>query len=203
MRRILFLLWAMWAMPVAQAIRRALVVVDMTVEQVANISFQKDKMIQTIRELAQSGTFDALIDSHLWFEKGGPPSSLAEMFPHIGHAGTPGAELIPELRDLGLEFVKNYQYSCFAGGADLESHLHKLGIEEVVITGINTDYCVMATALDSFYNMFQTRVVESGVSSFNGKAGHLEGLKSIRRFLGNIVVGPEEYLQTGPVTIQA
>eukprot|EP00438_Fugacium_kawagutii_P030142 Skav235164 [mRNA] locus=scaffold721:55412:56373:+ [translate_table: standard] len=78
--------YVLLAMPLVQAVRRALVVVDMTVEQVANISFQKDEMIQTIRELAQSG-----------------------------------------------------QYSCFAGGADLESHLRKLRIEEVVITGINTD----------------------------------------------------------------
>jgi nicotinamidase-related amidase len=36
-------------------------------------------------------------------------------------------------------FCLGLRYSCFAGGADLESHLHKLGIEEVVITGINTD----------------------------------------------------------------
>ena len=72
--------------------------------------------------------------------------------------------------------------------------------------------------------MFQTRVVESGVSSFNGKAGwvflaaesmteqhwtapvpgsgHLEGLKDIRRFLGNIVVGPEEYVQSAAVSWQ-
>eukprot|EP00434_Breviolum_minutum_P013683 symbB.v1.2.012062.t1/scaffold825.1/size159525/3 len=195
------ILWVFWAMPLVHALRRALVVVDMTVEQVANIKFQKDEMIQTIKNLAQSGQFDALVDSHLWFEKGGPPSSLAEMYPHIGRAGTPGAELIPELRGLGLDFVKKYQYSCFAGGSSLESYLRNHSIEEVVITGINTDYCVMATALDSFYAMFQTRVVESGVSSFNGKAGHLEGLKDIRRFLGNIVVGPEEYVQSAAVSI--
>jgi len=197
------ILWVFWALPLVHALRRALVVVDMTVEQVANIKFQKDEMIQTIKNLAQSGQFDALVDSHLWFEKGGPPSSLAEMYPHIGRAGTPGAELIPELRGLGLDFVKKYQYSCFAGGSPLESYLRNHSIEEVVITGINTDYCVMATALDSFYAMFQTRVVESGVSSFNGKAGHLEGLKDIRRFLGNIVVGPEEYMQSAAVSIWA
>ena len=64
--------------------KRALVVVDMTVEQVANISFQKEEMIRTIRHLAESGNFvprrriglvsdgsqDAKIDSRLWFEKG-------------------------------------------------------------------------------------------------------------------------------------
>ncbi|CAJ1385273.1 unnamed protein product [Effrenium voratum] len=192
-----------FALPCIAAMKRALVVVDMTVEQVANISYQKDEIIQTIRRLAQSGKFDAIIDSHLWFEKGGPPSSLAEMFPNIGHAGTEGANLIPELRDLGLEFVKKYQYSCFAGGSDLESHLRKLGIEEVVITGINTDYCVLATALDSFYAMFQTRVVESGVSSFNGRAGHLEGLKDIRRYLGDIVVGSDNYLPESGVAIHS
>eukprot|EP00439_Symbiodinium_sp_Y106_P060144 s3918_g8.t2 len=195
-------LWLL--LPLADAaMRRALVVVDMTVEQVANISYRKKEVISTIRNLAQNGQFDALIDSHLWFEKGGPPSSLAEMYPDIGRAGTPGAELIPELRGLGLEFVKKYQYSCFGGGADLERHLREHKIDEVVITGINTDYCVLATALDSFYALFQTRVVESGVSSFNGRAGHLEGVRSIHRFLGDIVVGAEEFLPgTEAVTIQ-
>ena len=38
MRRILFLLWVM---PVAQAIRRALVVVDMTVEQAAAVGLME------------------------------------------------------------------------------------------------------------------------------------------------------------------
>lgn len=68
--------------------------------------------------------------------------------------------------------------------------------------------------------MFRTRVVGSGISSFNGRAGkdgavrravdreglhrdhsragHLEGLKDIRRFLGDIVVGADEYLGSDP-----
>ena len=106
-------LWLL--LPLADAaMRRALVVVDMTVEQarfrhffirawaccdsiseqVANISYRKKEVISTIRNLAQNGQFvawptvdtwqvtcarrspvpfatkDALIDSHLWFEKG-------------------------------------------------------------------------------------------------------------------------------------
>ncbi|CAE7326757.1 pncA [Symbiodinium natans] len=195
--------WALLLGLADATVRRALVVVDMTVEQVANISYRKKEVIDTIRKLAQSGQFEALIDSHLWFEKGGPASSLAEMYPDIGHAGTPGAELIPELQGLGLDFVKKYQYSCFGGGTDLERYLRERKIDEVVITGINTDYCVMATALDSFYLLFQTRVVESGVSSFNGRAGHLEGVRSIRRFLGDVVVGEDEFLAAPEaVTIQ-
>ena len=41
---------------------------------------------------------------------GGPPSSLAKMYPDIGRAGTPGAELIPELQGLGL--VPRPQRGC-------------------------------------------------------------------------------------------
>jgi len=208
MMRTLCIFWAMPAFPLVQALRRALVVVDVTVEEMVGIHFQRDEMIQTIKDLAQSGQFDALVDSHFWFDKDSPPSSFAELKPTLGRAGTPGADLIPELRGLGLDFVPKYQYSSFAGGSPLEAYLRNRSIEEVVITGINTDMCVLATALDSFYARFKTRVVNSGVSTFNGQIGQIDGLAAIKRYLcvgGSCdgVVGPDVYLKHNVPTILA
>jgi len=211
MMRTLCIFWAMPAFPLVQALRRALVVVDVTVEEMVDIHFQRDEMIQTIKDLAQSGQFDALVDSHFWFDKDSPPSSFAELKPTLGRAGTPGAELIPELRGLGLDFVPKYQYSSFAGGSPLEAYLRNRSIEEVVITGINTDMCVLATALDSFTARFKTRVVDSGVSTFNGQIGQIDGLAAIKRYLDrpgcngscDTVVGPAKYVKRNVPTILA
>ena len=44
----------------------ALVIIDMTVEQVANVSYRRSEILETIRRLTKEGNFSAVIDSHLW-----------------------------------------------------------------------------------------------------------------------------------------
>lgn len=160
-----------------------------------NIEYEKSTVVSNIQALALRGEFDVTIDSHLWFAPGGPPSSLHDMYPDIGLAGTPGAELIPDLRGVGLQFVQKYQYSCFAGGSNLEEYLLHKNITEVAIVGINTDYCVLATALDAFAARFRTYVVQDAVSSFHGRAGHEIGLKMIRQYLGDVCVNASHFLR--------
>ena len=58
-------------------------------------------------------------------------------------------------------------------------------VGEVFVTGINTDYCVFATALDSqSRGRFYTFVVGDAVSSCSGRRGHEEGLKRTENHLG-------------------
>ena len=58
-------------------------------------------------------------------------------------------------------------------------------VDEVFVTGINTDYCVFATAPDSqSRGRFFTFVVEDAVSSCSGRRGHEEGLKRTENHLG-------------------
>lgn len=175
--------------------RRALLVIDMTTEQMANISYRRDALVATVRNLVLNGGFDAKVDSHLWFSQDGPPSSLADMYPDIRRVGTAGAQLIPELQGLELDFVEKYQYSCFAGGSKLEDYLKESCIDEVVLVGINTDYCIFATALDSFANRFRTRVIQDGVSSLGGRQGHLHGVQMIEQFVGDVFVDASEFLE--------
>lgn len=83
-------------------------------------------------------------------------------------AGTPGAEFHPDLY-LPPETVLIQKgqtaddYSGFDGftlwGDSLEEVLDAHNIVEVDIVGIATDYCVKATALDAYANLFQPRII--------------------------------------------
>ncbi len=49
--------------------------------------------------------------------------------------------------------------------------LQAAGVEEVVIVGLATDYCVKATALDSIRLGFQTLVLTDGIAAVNVAEG--------------------------------
>ena len=174
----------------------------MSVEQVANLGYNKSKVISTISSLASSSTsrlFDLIVDSHLWI---GPDddTSLTKLYPDVGRRDTPGARLIPELErhlaplsNNNVTFIPKYNYSSFVD-TSLTSLLRQHGIEEVYLTGINTDYCIFATALDAFYAKFDVFVVEDGVSSVCGSSGHRQGLDMIRKFGCAEIVTAEQVL---------
>ena len=84
-----------------------------------------------------------------------------------------------------LEFVEKKHYSCFVDSKLLEK-LNEKKIEEVYIVGINTNYCVLATALDAqSRGRFFTFVVKDAASSNTGKESHEEGIRNIVKFLGS------------------
>jgi len=81
-------------------------------------------------------------------------------------AGTPGAELHPNLGTEHLEAVfdkgeHSAGYSGFEGRSDgtpLADWLREHGVDELELVGIATDHCVRATALDAARHGFATTV---------------------------------------------
>ena len=173
---------------------RALIIVDMSNEQVSPIEYNRKIVIQNCRKLAlnENDFFDLCIDSKLWLLSP-EESSLSWVWPETAKtmfvAGSEGASLIPELADISpVTFVPKNNYSCFAN-SKLLSTLRDAHIDEVYICGINTDYCVFATAMDSFQHMFRTFVVKDAVTSVRGKEAHVEGLHNLERhFSSNALV---------------
>jgi nicotinamidase/pyrazinamidase len=82
-------------------------------------------------------------------------------------ARSPGAEFHPDLDSASIEavFLKGAYaaaYSGFEGTADgvgLADWLRTRGVDDVVVVGIATDYCVRATAMDAVACGFTTRVL--------------------------------------------
>ena len=147
-------------------------------------------MIQNIRSLTTSGLFDLVVDSRLFLESP-DESSLSKVWEGSGttlfRAGSEGASLVPELRGIipNLTFVRKYNYSCFAGErCQLLNVLRLNDVTDLYLCGINTDYCVFATALDAFQRNLSVVVVSDAVSSVRGEEAHGEGLRNLERHFG-------------------
>jgi nicotinamidase-related amidase len=189
--------------------KHALIVVDMSVEQVGDVSYRREEVIENIRSLVLSDSsspgeansskplFDVVVDSRLWLESPSD-STLSWVWEGSGttmfKAGSEGASLIPELRGAAvggsrMTFVPKYNYSCFAGErCRLLSMLRSRGVTDVCVCGINTDYCVFATALDAFQNGLRVTVASDAVTSVRGRAAHDEGLRNLERHFGGTVL---------------
>ncbi len=87
--------------------------------------------------------------------------------------GTRGAEFHPELRvpkgavviSKGTE-PKREAYSGFQG-TDLEKRLKDLGVGEIVVGGLTTDYCVRQSSLDALKAGFKVKVLEDCIKGVN------------------------------------
>ncbi len=59
-------------------------------------------------------------------------------------------------------------------GRDLESALRELGVDELVICGLATDYCVRATALDALRRGMLVRILRDAIRGVDLKPGDSE-----------------------------
>jgi nicotinamidase-related amidase len=81
-------------------------------------------------------------------------------------AGTPGADVIPELapRPGDVVLPKRFYSSFFETG--LTSLLRQNGVEEVILVGQHTNICVRHTSSDAFNSGFAISVPLDGVAMF-------------------------------------
>lgn len=116
---------------------------------------------------------------------------------HCVH-NTPGAEFHPNLVSERIQQVflkgtgnKDDGYSAYeATNLDLVSYLKERGVDELYVTGLATDYCVRASALDSVRHGFRTYLVTDAIAAVNVKPG--DDAKAI-----------EEMKQAGVLAVQS
>lgn len=138
-----------------------------------------DAVVPVINRLAAS--FDHVITTQCW-HPANHCSFKAQGGPWPPHcvAGTPGAELHPELRvKPKLEVLKGTTaekdaYSAF-DDTGLAGWLRGRKVDTVFITGLATDYCVRATALDALKAGFHAYVVTDAVRGVEVKPGDSAG----------------------------
>jgi len=74
--------------------------------------------------------------------------------------GTPGARVLADLNPEPLDIIlPKRRFSAFFK-TDLDQTLRTLGVDTVAIGGINTHFCVLATALDAVSHDFHTIILE-------------------------------------------
>jgi nicotinamidase-related amidase len=102
-------------------------------------------------------------------------------------AGMPGVSVMPQVleeRDWVVDTKK--RYDCFIG-TDLDFLLRTHGINTVLITGVNTNSCVLSTACAACSRDYAVVVVEDCVDTMDGPALHDAALACIRTAFGNTV----------------
>ncbi|MEW6227633.1 MAG: isochorismatase family cysteine hydrolase [Bacillota bacterium] len=109
------------------------------------------------------------------------------MFPPHCIAGTPGADVVDELRPRpGDKVIPKRRYSAFFQ-TDLDLTLRELGIDEIMLVGVCTNICDLYTAADARMLGYKVTVPHDCVASFD-EAAHEFALKEMERTLGVNVV---------------
>jgi nicotinamidase-related amidase len=98
-------------------------------------------------------------------------------------AGTPGAEIVAALAPRPAEHVvRKRRYSGFYQ-TDLEDHLRALGVDTLIMAGLQTDCCVAHTAADGFFRGFRIVILEDAVGA-RTEEGHRRALAEASRLYG-------------------
>lgn len=129
-----------------------------------------DKVVPVINRIMDK--FNLILASQDWH----PENSVHfEKWPVHCVRKTSGAELHPDLQKNHVDqFLlkgtedKDDGYSAFeATNISLTDYLKRNEITDLYVTGLATDYCVKATALDAVKNGFKTYVVTDAVAAVN------------------------------------
>ncbi|KRN27819.1 cysteine hydrolase family protein [Liquorilactobacillus mali] len=127
-------------------------------------------------------------------KKNDPYHPETKLFPPHNLANTWGRELFGSVGtwfDLHknndeVYFYDKNRYSSFAN-TNLENFLRTHQIEELYLTGVCTDICVLHTAIDAYNKNFKITIPQNAVASFN-QIGHEWALDHFKNSLGATII---------------
>jgi nicotinamidase/pyrazinamidase len=155
-----------------------------------------DEIAPRVNALAASGDFDVVVATRDWHPADhGSFTERGGTWPVHCVAGTPGAQLHPALDAARVDVVVDKGqdpategYSGFEA-TELERVLRDRGVDEVVVVGLATDYCVKNTALDALRLGFRVTVDPEAVRGVDVRPGDAErALEALRE--AGAAVGP-------------
>jgi biuret amidohydrolase len=130
-----------------------------------------------------------ILSNPYWAMQAGQPMSPRAAIAEHNLAGGAGLELMPDIyRDGDMIVDTKKRYDCFVG-TDLQFILQSGKHDSVLILGVNTNSCVIATAIAASVRDFAVFVVEDGVDSMMGKTLHRSALDVIEGSFGWVIGG--------------
>lgn len=161
--------------------RRALLIVDVTPRFVTPLT---RRVIAPIVQLITRGRYGAYVVAE-YSDRGptgrsAPPTRWQRQFGDLHRHEVTVDPIEAALRNRPVIRVIKSTRSMFGTDERLTRMLHRRGIREVHIVGIETHDCVMATALDAFDRDFMTYVLSHGCASKTQRL-HLAAVAVLRR----------------------
>ncbi len=122
-----------------------------------------------------------------WRTRAEDPAATRKNVMRHNIKGSPGCTVMPELFAPGDFVVETKKrYDCFLA-TDLDFLLKSHGINTLLITGVNTNSCVLATTTAANVRDYAVIVVEDCVETMDGPALHEAGLLCIRTAFGSVM----------------
>ena len=111
-----------------------------------------------------------------------PGSSYERLIDWTKLHGPPETDLVDELKPYAATVIDKNQYSFF--GAEGQALAAEQRWTEVYVCGVDTDICVLKTAVDAFELGLTPYVIADASASHAGIRAHEAGLYLLRRFIG-------------------
>lgn len=121
-----------------------------------------------------------------WRRLSEDPSSTRKNAMRHNLDGSPGCQIMPGLHQQGDVVVDTKKrYDCFLA-TDLDFALRARGVDTLLVTGINTNSCVLATAIAANVRDYAVVIVEDCVGTMDTPAHHEAALLCLRTAFAHV-----------------
>jgi nicotinamidase-related amidase len=144
--------------------------------------------IPIVHLLTQYRDVQEIASNPFWRTRAEDPQATRKNVLRHNIEGMPSVAIVPELYDRERDFVVDTKkrYDCFIG-TDLDFTLRSHGINTLLITGVNTNSCVLATTTAANVRDYAVIVVKDCVETMDGAALHEAGLLCIKTAFGFVL----------------
>jgi nicotinamidase-related amidase len=134
---------------------------------------------------------DEIRANPFWRTRAEDPNATRKNVMKHNIAGMPGCTVMPGLQH-PQDWVVNTKkrYDCFVG-SDLEFTLRAHGINTLIVTGVNTNSCVLSTVAAACSKDFAVIVPSDCVDTMDDPALHDQALACIRTAFGFVMTSDE------------
>lgn len=145
--------------------------------------------IPVVHLLTQYRDAEEIRSNPFWRTRAENPDNPRKNVLRHNLAGMPGCTILPELlgpQDRVVDTKK--RYDCFVG-TDLDFVLRSHGINTLLVTGVNTNSCVLSTVTAACSKDYAVIVVEDCVDTMDAPELHAAALLCIRTAFGFVMRG--------------
>lgn len=131
-----------------------------------------------------------------WRTRADDPNNTRKNVLRHNIEGMPGCTVMPALLDATRDWIVDTKkrYDCFVG-TDLDFLLRSHGINTLLVTGVNTNSCVLSTVAAACSRDYAVIVVEDCVDTMDAPELHTAALACIRTAFG-FVMSADAVMQT-------
>lgn len=150
----------------------------------------RERHVPVIHVVTGYRSVEEIASNPWWAAVAGTSATRANVLAHQ-LPGSPGLELVPEVYDPEYDLVVTgkKRYDCFAA-TDLDHALKALGVDTLLLTGVNTNSCVIATTIAGNTRDYSVVVVQDCVDTMD-PALHDAALSVIRHAFGWVATTDE------------